>query len=267
MNPLILAFLALGLILSGWCALAIVGHFRSGDGTRTARWITLVGGLAAAALVVVIVADFVIGQVGFPLSASRKFAAINRSIHSRFLGSQPQAGKATSPGPAPCAGCVTTLSQPPSPGEQPCTASEVSAETTSTGPDTGMGTVQDLVTLRSSSPCVLDGYPTLEMSAAGTRFAITVSDGGTVGPDPKPVPVSVGPSQFASFILESAMTVPDSEKSRCPEATSLTIELPGSTVAIRVPFAPRMQQTTQSSWNACNLKVSAFAPGDNPLAY
>lgn len=92
------------------------------------------------------------------------------------------------------------------------------------------GQLQMVVALRnvSTSPCVLSGYPGLQLFDAGGRPLPTrVVHGGTHGAAPAPHDVVVQPAGTASFAVAYSH-IPGSTGTSCPTAQRLGITPPGS---------------------------------------
>jgi hypothetical protein len=126
--------------------------------------------------------------------------------------------------------------------------------------DTGIDSMQedqDIVTVISSVPCRLDGYPNVALSNAQTKT--TVIDGGEFGRSKPPMPVAVGPGEPASFVIQEPQNV-----SGCP-AAKLDIGVPGAEPQVVVTVASVIGD---GSWPTCeSLTVSAFEQGNDPGQY
>jgi hypothetical protein len=141
---------------------------------------------------------------------------------------------------------------------------DLQAAVTGFGPYVGMHTMQDIVSLRSSTPCRLSGYPTLTFSGA-TTLRTTQQDGATLGSPRMPAVVVVGTQYQASFLLQFSSS--GSGSSSCPVATALSMSIPGSHVHIPISIAPMSR--AQSRWSPCGhtVAVSPFEQGNGPGDY
>jgi hypothetical protein len=134
-----------------------------------------------------------------------------------------------------------------------CTNSDLSAAVTGPGPTPGMNKILLIVSLISSTPCVVNGLPTLQYTGA-TNDSIDVQDAVDADADPASN-VAVGPGVTASFLLQ----LPNST---CPTAEGLLFGLPGTSAT--VPISPG----TGNSWQACStIGVSPFEQGNTASRY
>lgn len=132
-----------------------------------------------------------------------------------------------------------------------CQPQHVSAAVTSLGPYVGMGHVELLVSLSSSSKCFVDGYPGLVFGGSVT----TILQGGAPGNYRPPSKVLVGPGKAASFVL----AFDDSEPS-CQTASSAHFTLsPGGP---EIPIA--LDPVIARAWGTCSpVNVTPFEQGNS----
>ena len=125
------------------------------------------------------------------------------------------------------------------------------------GPYTSMGESQDIITISSSGPCELDGYPTLRFGASSHPLAVRVQHNGAVGHQASPGRVAVDTGTPASFLLQTA----EGPRAKdCQEAESLSIGAPGSAPSVSVSFPPA---NSSSAWYVCGpVQVTPFEQGD-----
>lgn len=215
------------------------------------------------------------------LSSSTRAVATSQVASSVVPGSVPSKSSGTSQGPtasttppAPSslpalpgpsagvqAGTPTPMSRPPAvsvsiPSVSCSTVGQaLQASVTGFGPYVGMGLMQDIVSLRSSTPCFVSGYPTLTFTGPAV-IPTTERDGATLGNPPKPQPVAVGTQYQASFLVQFRSG--GSGSAACPIATSLSISIPGSEVSVPVSLA--QMSHAQSQWSPCGgiVGVSPF---------
>ena len=160
------------------------------------------------------------------------------------------------------AGTPTPISRPPAVSinipSVPCSSvgHALQASVTGFGPYVGMGVMQDIVSLRSSTPCYVSGYPTLSFTGPTAAVPITEHDGATLGSPPKPQQVAVGAQYQVSFLIQFASV--GGSSTNCPVATSLTLRIPGS--GIRIPVSLAQMAHAQSQWSPCGgvVEVSPF---------
>jgi Protein of unknown function (DUF4232) len=112
----------------------------------------------------------------------------------------------------------------------PCIPTDLAASITGMGPYIGMGTSEFIVTIRSTEPCQLEGYPVLVFSSPSAPVAADVQDGGIPGSYAPPGPVAVGTGAPASFLLFFAGNLNDTGT----PATALSFGLPGTSPSIPV---------------------------------
>ncbi len=231
------------------------------------------------AVVLVIVVGGALATVS--LSSSTKAVATSQVASSVVPGTVPSKSSGTSQGPtasttppAPSslpalpgpsagvqAGTPTPISRPPAvsvsiPSVSCSTVGQtLQASVTGFGPYVGMGLMQDIVSLRSSIPCYVSGYPTLTFTGPAV-IPTTEGDGATLGSPPKPQPVAVGTQYQASFLVQFRSG--GSGSASCPIATSLSLSIPGSEVSIPVSLA--QMSHAQSQWSPCGgiVGVSPF---------
>jgi hypothetical protein len=114
--------------------------------------------------------------------------------------------------------------------ETPCRPVDLSGTVTGMGPYESMMGIEFIVTVSSTEPCRLDGYPVLVFSSSSGPVPEDVHDGGILGSYAAPGPVAVGTGAPASFLIFFG-TNPNSPG---PLVTSLTFELPGGSASISV---------------------------------
>jgi hypothetical protein len=140
----------------------------------------------------------------------------------------------------------------------PCTEGELREAIASSGPYVTMGTVQDIITISSSVPCRLYGFPTLQFGSRLHPLAMTVQHNGTAGHQESPRPVAVGTGTPASFLVQSAM---GPVNPKCVETNFLTIGVPGSTPSVPVSLAA--MRGSQTGWYLCGqVQVTPFEQGN-----
>ena len=144
-----------------------------------------------------------------------------------------------------------------------CTPSELSASLSNMG-DYGMGMLQLIVTVSSSSPCILSpGYPNLEyFTSSGTFYPVQVEDG---GPPPiaaiptKPQKINIGDGFVASFLIES--------NTNCNTGLPLAkFNVPGTSSWIPISLRNNFDIL---AWATCGRKVlvTPFEPGNSSAQY
>jgi hypothetical protein len=139
----------------------------------------------------------------------------------------------------------------------PCTDGELRATDFGSGPFTDMAESEDIITISSSVPCRLYGYPTVEFGDLSHPLAVGVQRTGVVGHQASPRPVAVGTGTPASFLLQTAEgpIAPD-----CKETGLLSIGVSGSapSVSVSLPAA-----SFRSAWYVCGqVQVTPFEQGD-----
>jgi hypothetical protein len=141
----------------------------------------------------------------------------------------------------------------------PCTDGELRAADYSNGPFTTMGTRQDIITVTSSVPCRLDGYPTLQFGTMSHPIVVAVEHNGAVGHQASPKPVAVGTGTPASFLVQTVMGVA-AMTMHCTGTKVMRVGIPGTTPSLSVSlpagsFGP--------AWHACGpVRVTPFEQGD-----
>lgn len=172
----------------------------------------------------------------------------------------------------PEVGMPTPLTRPRPPASQvappstPCSSvgQSVEASVTGFGPYIGMGVMQDIVSLRSSVPCYVSGYPALDLMSS-TAISIATQDGMTLGSPTASHNVSIGTQFGASFLLQFATT--QASPTTCPIVTSMSFNLPGSNVGIPILLDQMIGRQTQ--WNPCGgvISVTPFEQSDSAGTY
>ena len=139
----------------------------------------------------------------------------------------------------------------------PCTDGELRATDLGSGPYTSMDESQDIITISSSAPCRLYGYPTLEFGASSRPLAVGVRHNAVVGHQASPRPVTVGTRTPASFLLQTAEGPIAKD---CKGTGLLTIGVPGSAPSVSVSFSAT---SSRSVWYVCGqVQVTPFEQGD-----
>lgn len=141
-----------------------------------------------------------------------------------------------------------------------CTSQSLTANLTSAGPTEAMGVAEWIITVTSSTPCTVNGYPTLAFS--GATASNSVLDGGIGGnPGPAPQsPVALGTSVPASFLVELSDYTPSPS---CSPANSLLLGVPGDAPSVVVT-----PDAAIGSWWSCpGTKVSPFEQGNSISNY
>jgi len=131
-----------------------------------------------------------------------------------------------------------------------CVAADLTASLQTGDSFPSMNYVQDVITLSSSVPCSIEGYPTMAFSNGTSAVTVSVTDGGTSSSVPtSPAPVAVGPATSASFLVQfQPGPIPP-----CTSASTLDIGLPGvsPTVGVSIP-----DLTSGPAWDICNARAS-----------
>lgn len=141
----------------------------------------------------------------------------------------------------------------------PCTAADLTGSLESLGPYQGMGSGQYLISITSTEPCSVEGYPTLQFASSNGVIPSTITDGGTVGNANPVSAVGVGPGLPASFLMQFSIG-----PVVCTEAPTLSFGLPNSTAGIPV----QLNTQVAGFWPACSsIIVSPFEQGDSPDQY
>ena len=239
-------------------------------------------------------------NVHFPLGKTAIAAGVSAVVstfffllaHYNVVGALDSSGSsASTPSSVPPAGATLTTLTPPSPplpaGQQgpasaapqkmpinppqvanipttPCADTDLQASVTSFG-IRAMHALQDIVTITSATPCVVNGYPSVALSDPSNSaqpMSVQVENGGTAGRSNPPGPVALGPGESASFVME----YPTSYSNSCPVATSMTVGVPGAAALVPVSLAP--MNGDQTNWSICgDVSVSAFEQGNDPAQY
>jgi len=164
-------------------------------------------------------------------------------------------------GPAPMPAQITPTN-PPSvvnvPGT-PCTNTDLQASVSSFGLH-AMGMNQDIVTVTSTTPCSLLGFPTVTFAANGAAIGSQpVVQGGTLGRSIETTVALDGPNEVGAFVLEYSTD----GVGQCHVADSMSIGVPGAAPGVSVSLAP--MGGLQTAWDLCGgVKVSAFEQGNDP---
>ncbi len=92
---------------------------------------------------------------------------------------------------------------------------------------------QVIIVMTSSSPCLVSGYPSVAFAnGAGTVTQSSTVSGGYVGPTQPVTSVTLGAGVPASFLIEGDQNL--SDNGSCPNDSSISFTLPGSTTPIQV---------------------------------
>ena len=139
-----------------------------------------------------------------------------------------------------------------------CSDSDLSGTVTGEGPYPGMGKVSYIITIASTVPCMLSGYPTLRFSGPDGTVATTVTKGAVVGnPDPPSV-VALGTGVPASFLWEF------SDLNCTGVFTSLSFGIDGGPAAAPIELTSAIATT----WCAGSMSgVSPFEQGNSMDRY
>ncbi len=118
------------------------------------------------------------------------------------------------------------------------------------GPNLGMGRVEQIVTVRSSVSCYVDGYPSIAFGGVNAQ----IEDGGAVGHYPGPAPVALGPGVAASFMFQAG------DMFDCQSASGMYFGVPSGTPQIRVT-----PQNSENGWGVCRggIGVTPFEQGNS----
>jgi hypothetical protein len=136
-----------------------------------------------------------------------------------------------------------------------CTNGDLSAGLSGPGPYQGMGQIQLIVTITSTVPCQLKGYPTLQFDNATT----SIQDGGTTGNADPPSVVAAGPGIPVSFLMQFS-----DRSSTCTDVSGLNFGLPSDPADIPVALDPPYI----ASWTACaSALVSPIEQGNSVDRY
>jgi hypothetical protein len=193
------------------------------------------------------------------------------------LSRDPAGGDATTqttiPAPLPSGAAVpvTTIPIPTTPPNQmthqnaptiveasvACLPSELTAVLAGTGPySSNIQTGQYIISITSSTPCTLAGYPSgLTIASASSSSEVSaVNDGGVVGDVPESSTVTATPNEPISFLFQfnNALT--------CTNDSAISFELPNSTVPINVEI--------NSLVSVCGaIGLTPFAQGNSVERY
>jgi hypothetical protein len=143
-----------------------------------------------------------------------------------------------------------------------CTPSELSVGFTDLGPEYGIPLTQAIITISSSSPCILSpGYPNLEyFTSSGTFYPVQVGDGGAAVAPTKPQKINIGDGFVASFLIQSY--------TGCNAGiSSAKFKVPGTSSWIPISLGTKSWDPT--GWSACGGKVvvTPFEPGNSFAQY
>jgi hypothetical protein len=137
-----------------------------------------------------------------------------------------------------------------------CTSSLVSAGVTGVGPNTNNpSTGQLIIGINSSVGCSLLGFPSVTLSDSAGPVATQVTNGGTVGASLVPSTVTLGTSVPGSFMIQYNQNL------QCPVDTSVSMEIPGSSVPINVNLNATLVEICGS------INITPIIQGDNALEY
>ena len=143
-----------------------------------------------------------------------------------------------------------------------CTPSELSVGFTDLGPQYGIPTTQEIVTISSSSPCILSpGYPNLEyFTSSGTFYPVKVYDGGAATAPTKPQKINIGDGFVASFLIQSY--------ANCNTGLPLVkFNVPETSIWIPISLGnPNWDlPEPQACWG--RVRVTPFEPGNSSAQY
>lgn len=132
----------------------------------------------------------------------------------------------------------------------PCSENQLSAQITMEGPNVGMGAVEQVVTVRSSVPCFVEGYPAIAFAGMDAQ----ITDGGATGNYPGPAPVALGPGVAASFMFQAG------DMFDCKSASAMYFGVPSGP-----PQTSIASQNSESGWGVCRggIEVTPFEQGDS----
>ncbi len=146
-----------------------------------------------------------------------------------------------------------------------CSGSTVQASVISYGPFTGMGSISDVVSLISTSNCIVLGYVSMGYELGNSFSSLSPQNGLPFASLPGPFMVEISPSSPASFLLQYYYR---NGVTSCPPSGQLEIAFPGNSSYASVSFAQSMV-TVQSAFNICGGKVNItpVEPGNSPYEY
>lgn len=141
----------------------------------------------------------------------------------------------------------------------PCTDGELRVADFSNGPFTQMGTKQDIITVTSSAPCRLDGYPVLQFGTMSHPIVVAVERNGAVGHQASARPVAVGTGTPASFLIQTVMGVA-AMTAHCTGTKVMRVGIPGTIPILSVSLPAR---SFGPAWYPCGrVLVTPFEQGD-----
>lgn len=143
------------------------------------------------------------------------------------------------------------------PASTVCQGNQVSAVVSGVGPyNNGPDSAQSIVTLTSTTPCLLSGYPILSFfSSSGTVIGINETDGGTDGYAQPISNVTLGPDTTGSFLIQY------NPQSDCPNATTASFQLSVGQTAISIDVNGILVEICGS------INVTPIIQGNSPERY
>lgn len=128
-----------------------------------------------------------------------------------------------------------------------------------------MGTLQEIVTISSSVPCHIDGYPTLRFGLTSQHLIVSAQHSGVDGHRASSMSVALGTGTPASFLVQSSMGVA-AENAHCKSTPVLLFGVPGSTPS--VPVSLSGVRRNQTAWSACRqVQVTPIEQGNTVDQY
>lgn len=133
---------------------------------------------------------------------------------------------------------TTTTTSPSTTTSTGATSAACSHITAAAGQGQGAaGTITGIITVTNtaSSPCTVNGYPTMALfSGSGAPLTVTMVNGLSVSISPAanapPSSFSVAPSSTAQFAYQFS-DVPVGSETSCPTSESASVTMPGATTA------------------------------------
>ncbi len=119
-----------------------------------------------------------------------------------------------------------------------------------------MGEVEQIVTVDSSVPCFVNGYPTIAFGGANAQ----IIDGGALGNYPPAAPVALAPDVAASFMFQMSLQMSMSGGG-CEPASAMYVGLP--TGSAQTTIMPPSRGFT--GWAVCGggIVVTPFEQGNS----
>jgi len=138
-----------------------------------------------------------------------------------------------------------------------CVDSDVTAAVSGNGPYFGMGTNQLIVSLSSTGPCTLSGFPVLTfLNGQGKSTGAKFSDGGTTGATQLDAMVELNAGQPVSFLIQFGDI-------GCVPASQLVLALPGTT-----PVNVALDPSFMDGWSSCAVvSETPYVQGNSMQEY